>query len=58
MLSLALNFVKEKDKNYILFHIIKHLKLSKKSQQKNAEISCKHKCEVAWLNIFIFAACQ
>jgi len=36
MLSLALNFVKEKDKNCILVHIFKHSKLSQKAQQKHA----------------------
>jgi len=37
MLSLALNFVKEKDKNYILAYILKHSKLSqRKKQQKHA----------------------
>jgi hypothetical protein len=36
MLSLALNFVKEKDKNSILVHIFKHSKLSQKTQQKHA----------------------
>jgi len=36
MLSLALNFVKEKDKNSSLVHILKHSNLSQKTQQKHA----------------------
>jgi hypothetical protein len=35
MLSLALNFVKEKDKNYILAYILKHSKLSQRKNSKN-----------------------
>jgi hypothetical protein len=37
MLSQALNFVKERDKIFLLFHIFKHSKLSQKTQQKMLE---------------------
>jgi len=37
MLSLALNFVKEKEKNYILFHIFKHSPLSQKHSKNMLE---------------------
>jgi len=52
MLSLALNFVKEnKKQKYFLVHIKFWVK--PKNTAKHAA-----KFEVAWLNIFIFAACQ
>jgi len=35
MLSLALNFVKEKDKNSILVHIFKHSNIKQKKHSKN-----------------------
>jgi len=35
MFSLAMSFVKEKDKKYILVHIFKHSNLSQKTQQKH-----------------------
>jgi len=58
MLCLALNYVKEKDKNSILVHIFKHSKLSQKTQQKHAWKFGGHTnlwlCE--YVNILIQAA--